>query len=109
MKKFYLLIAAMLSTISSFAQFSGSGTGTQNDPYLIYNEDQLAQVSNFLNQTGVYFKLQKNLDLNTWISQNSPSQGWNPIGVEIQPFKGVFDGNNKKYQVFLSVAAEMIM
>lgn len=103
MKKFYLLIAAMLSTISSFAQFSGSGTGTQNDPYLIYNEDQLAQVSNFLNQTGVYFKLQKNLDLNTWISQNSPSQGWNPIGVEIQPFKGVFDGNNKKISgVFIS-------
>lgn len=96
MKKVYLFIVAMLSSISAFAQFSGSGTGTSDDPYLIYNENQLAQLGNFLNQTGVYFKLQKDLDLSTWISENNPSQGWLPIGVESQPFKGIFNGNNHK-------------
>ena len=76
------------------AQFSGSGTGTESDPYLIYNQDQLAQVGNFLNQEGVVFELKKDLDLSTWIAENSPSQGWTPIGVETAPFKGVFKGNN---------------
>lgn len=76
------------------AQFSGSGTGTESDPYLIYNQDQLAQVGNFLNQEGVVFELKKDLDLSTWIAENSPSQGWTPIGVESAPFKGVFKGNN---------------
>lgn len=76
------------------AQFSGSGTGTESDPYLIYNQDQLAQVGNFLDQEGVVFELKKDLDLSTWIAENSPSQGWTPIGVETAPFKGVFKGNN---------------
>ena len=76
------------------AQFSGSGTGTESDPYLIYNQDQLAQVGNFLDQEGVVFELKKDLDLTTWIAENSPSQGWTPIGVESAPFKGVFKGNN---------------
>ena len=76
------------------AQFSGSGTGTESDPYLIYNQDQLAQVGNFLNQEGVVFELKKDLDLSTWIAENSPSQGWTPIGVQTAPFKGIFKGNN---------------
>lgn len=76
------------------AQFSGSGTGTESDPYLIYNQDQLAQVGNFLDQEGVVFELKKDLDLSTWIAENSPSQGWTPIGVETAPFKGIFKGNN---------------
>ena len=96
MKKYLFLIAAMLNTVVSFAQFSGSGTGTESDPYLIYNENQLAQLGNFLNQEGVYFRLQKDLDLTDWISENNPGQGWMPIGVSTSPFKGIFDGNNHK-------------
>ena len=79
-----------------FAQFSGSGNGTENDPYLIFNENQLAQVSNFLNQEGVVFKLMKDLDLSNWIAENNPNQGWVPIGVASTPFKGKFYGNNHK-------------
>ena len=96
MKKYLFLIAAMLNTVVTFAQFSGSGTGTESDPYLIYNENQLAQLGNFLNQEGVYFRLQKDLDLTDWISENNPGQGWMPIGVSTSPFKGIFDGNNHK-------------
>lgn len=79
---------------TTFAQFSGSGSGTEDDPYLIFNENQLSQVSNFLNQEGVVFKLMKDMDLTNWIAENNPSQGWLPIGVESAPFKGIFYGNN---------------
>ncbi|MGM9842635.1 MAG: Ig-like domain-containing protein, partial [Muribaculaceae bacterium] len=107
MKKYYLLIAAMLNTITALAQFSGSGTGTVDDPYLIYNENQLAQLGNFLNQSNVYFKLQKDLDLTSWIAENNPSQGWSPVGVESQPFKGIFDGNNHKLSgIFISRSSD---
>ena len=96
MKKYLFLIAAMLNTVVAFAQFSGSGTGTESDPYLIYNENQLAQLGNFLNQEGVYFRLQKDLDMTDWIAENNPGQGWMPVGVSSSPFSGIFDGNNHK-------------
>lgn len=93
MKKTLFVIACMLNTLWASAQFSGSGDGTESSPYLIYNENQLAQLANFLNQEGVVFKLQKDLDISGYIAENNPSQGWAPIGVESSPFKGVFYGN----------------
>ncbi len=97
MKRLLTLAAMFLCcVVTTFAQFSGSGTGTENDPYLIFNQNQLAQVSNFLNQEGVVFKLMKDLDLTTWVEENNPKQGWIPIGVEGSPFRGVFYGNNHK-------------
>ena len=85
---------------TSFAQFSGSGSGTESDPYLIYNETQLSQMANFLNQEGVVFSLKKDLNLTNWIAENSPSQGWLPIGVESSPFKGTLLGNGKTIRGF---------
>ena len=97
MKRLLTLAAIFICCMAnSFAQYSGSGNGTEDDPYLIYNENQLSQVSNFLNQEEVVFKLMKDLDLTNWIAENNPSQGWLPIGVESTPFKGVFYGNNHK-------------
>ena len=97
MKRLLTSLAVLLgSLLTTFAQYSGSGNGTEDDPYLIYNENQLSQVSNFLNQEGVVFKLMKDLNLTNWIAENNPSQGWLPIGVESSPFKGKFYGNNHK-------------
>ena len=96
MKRFFSIGALFLCSLFAFAQYSGSGNGTEDDPYLIYNENQLSQVSNFLNQEGVVFKLMKDLNLTNWIAENNPSQGWLPIGVESTPFKGKFYGNNHK-------------
>lgn len=94
MKRLLILAAFLIcSLLSTFAQFSGSGNGTVNDPYLIFNETQLAQVSNFLNQEGVVFRLMKDLDMTDWISENNPRQGWLPIGVQATPFMGKFLGN----------------
>lgn len=96
MKKVLFLTLCLFNSVWAMAQFSGSGEGTEASPYLIYNENQLAQVANFLNQEGVVFKLQKDLDLSNYISENNPNQGWTPIGVESSPFKGVFNGNGHK-------------
>ena len=97
MKRLLTMAAMFLCCMTfTFAQFSGSGNGTEEDPYLIFNENQLAQVSNFLNQEGVVFKLMKDLDLTDWIAENNPRQGWLPIGVKLSPFMGVFLGNNHK-------------
>ena len=97
-----LTIAALAacSLTTAWAQFSGSGSGTESDPYKIYNPDQLHQVRNYLGQEGVVFQLMNDLDLSTWISDNNGSQGWEPIGVESQPFQGVFNGNGKKLTGF---------
>lgn len=95
MKRLLTSAALFLCSLLTFAQYSGSGSGTDDDPYLIFNETQLSQMANFLNQDGVVFRLMKDLDLTSWIDQNSPSQGWQPIGVETSPFKGKLIGNNK--------------
>lgn len=93
-KRIVTILLSLCSVSMAFAQFSGSGTGTSSDPYLIFNENQLSQLNNFLNQEGVYFKLMKDLDLTNWIAENNPSQGWVPVGVASTPFKGDFNGNN---------------
>ena len=94
MKRLLTSAALFLCTLMSFAQFSGAGNGTENDPYKIYNENQLYEVRNFLNQEGVVFKLMKDIDLTNWIADNSPNQGWEPIGVSGSSFMGIFYGNN---------------
>lgn len=93
MKRLLFIWALFLCSLSSvFAQYSGSGSGTENDPYLIFYAEQLNQVRNFLGKD-VYFKLMSDIDLTDWISENAPKQGWLPIGVENSSFRGVFDGN----------------
>lgn len=75
-------------TINMQAQFSGSGSGTEDDPYLITTEDDLFDVRNNLS---AHYKLMNDLDLTEWIAEENPRQGWDPIST----FTGVFDGNGK--------------
>ena len=96
MKRFLQLAVALCITICAHAQFSGSGSGTESDPYLIFNPIQLDQVRNFLGKTGVYFKMMADIDLTQFIQDNYPTQGWLPIGNSSSAFKGEFDGNGKK-------------
>lgn len=83
-----------LCSLLTFAQFTGSGSGTENDPYLITWDFQLNQLRNFLNQDGVYFKLMADIDLTDFLEKENPSQGWQPVGTPSAPFKGILDGNN---------------
>ena len=84
-----------LCSLLTFAQFSGSGSGTESDPYLILNPIQLNQLRNFLNMEGVYFKLMADIDLTEYLEDENPSQGWQPVGTSSAPFKGILDGNGK--------------
>lgn len=96
MKRFLMSAAIFLCcAATTFAQFSGSGSGTESDPYLILNPIQLNQLRNFLNQSGVYFKLMANIDLTEFLEDENPDQGWQPVGNSSSPFKGVLDGNGK--------------
>lgn len=96
MKRLLISAAMFLCCMAtSFAQFSGSGSGTESDPYLILNPIQLNQMRNFLNQSGVYFKLMADIDLTEFLEDENPSQGWQPIGTSSNPFRGILDGNGK--------------
>lgn len=83
----------MLNGILAFAQFSGSGSGTKDDPYLIYNPIQLYQLRNAPTK---YYKLMADIDMTDFLKENDPTQGWQPVGTKTEPFKGVFNGNNHK-------------
>ena len=81
----------LFCSLLTFAQFSGSGSGTEDDPYLILNPIQLNQIRNFQNKSGVYFKLMADIDLTEFLEDEDPMQGWQPISS----FCGILDGNGK--------------
>ena len=95
MKRLLTSAALFLCSLLTFAQFSGSGAGTESDPYLILNPIQLNQLRNSLNQSGVYFKLMADIDLTEFLEDENPDQGWQPVGTSSAPFKGILDGNGK--------------
>lgn len=77
-----------------------SGTGTENDPYVITNPKQLyclaIQVNdNLFDTTNKYYSLGNDIDfVNYDVDNNELNGNWVPIGTSTNPFKGVFDGNN---------------
>ena len=73
--------------------FSGSGSGTANDPYLIFNPIQLYDVRNYTGYGDVVFKLMSDIDLTQFIADNNPTEGWEPIGSIESPFMGTFLGD----------------
>ena len=91
MKKalFTMLLAAC--SLGMQAQFSGQGSGTEKDPYQITNADQLFEIRNDMS---AYYKMMNDIDLTDWIKEESPTQGWTPIGNTSAGFKGSFDGGN---------------
>lgn len=89
-----IILTTMLAvcSLSMQAQFSGQGSGTEKDPYQVTNADELFEVRNDLS---AHYKLMNDIDLGTWIKEENPNNGWNPIGTESSPFSGTFNGNNK--------------
>lgn len=87
-----IVMVALLCPQWTRAQFSGSGSGTENDPYLIFNPIQLNEVRNYLDNSNVWFKMMYDIDLEEWLADNNPTQGWQPIGNNSSKFKGHFLG-----------------
>jgi len=77
----------------SLYPFAG-GSGTQSDPYKIATAAHLNNIRDYLNNSNVYFIQIKNIDLTN--SPFSEGKGWTPIGKDGEPFKGHYNGNNKK-------------
>ncbi len=70
-------------------EFSGTGTGTADDPYVITTPDQLNQVRNYPDSDFVLGN-----DINMDVAPYNSGEGWQPIGdgrLAI-PFTGTFDG-----------------
>ncbi len=69
------------------------GAGTETNPYLIKDAEDLANLADFVNEGNIkynaaYYRLENNLDI-------SDIEQWTPIGTFSNPFKGKFNGNSK--------------
>lgn len=99
MKSIFITFLAFVPTCI-FAQFSGSGSGTSDDPYQITNADELFEVRNSLSAS---YKLMNDIDLTEWIEENNPQHGWGPINN----FTGNMDGNGKTiYGLYINRPSE---
>lgn len=87
MKKILLLCISVMCSIISFA-FKGSGT--ESDPYQIWDADDLYMIRT---SPSSCFKLMNDIDLTEWIKDNYPEAGWAPIGDSNNMFTGIFDGD----------------
>ena len=82
-----------------------SGTGTEEDPYLINNGAQLAYLAALTNANGTltkerYFELGADIYLNDIMLndelelEGTPDNEWTPIGNSSNAFRGHFDGKD---------------
>ena len=88
----------------SIADDFEGGDGTAENPYIIYNAEQLAYFSNCVNNgenfEGKYIKLGNNIIINQYVSEELVEKNGkslntiNPIGTPTNPFKGMFEGND---------------
>lgn len=92
MNKHFLLFSVwILFNSATLYAFSGQGSGTEKDPYLVSNADELFEVRNDLSAC---YKQIDDIDLSEWIFEESPNMGWIPIGTSTTPFSGTYDGCN---------------
>lgn len=79
--------------------FSGEGSGTEDNPYIITNWKELQEMNDYLDNTDIYFQLDNDLNSDTAYyneyasSSANGGNGWNPIGNSTNPFKGELDGH----------------
>lgn len=99
MKKIYSSIRLLSAVLLSFfvsvnvnAAVPFAGGGTEEDPYLVTDADELYMLRSYTNQS-YFFRLENDIDLTEFIQDDSPERGWEPIGSSSSPFCGTFDGN----------------
>jgi len=70
----------------------GGGSGEPNDPYLIYDANQLNAIGAEPNDWDMCFQLRADIDLGDYQGQQ-----FNIIGADSgNPFRGIFDGNDHR-------------
>ena len=81
----------LILTLTGWASAQyGGGSGTPDDPYLIYTPEQMNAIGADPNDWDKHFKLMANLDLSTYSEFMIE-----PIGSDTIPFTGMFDGNGR--------------
>lgn len=83
----FLLLVVCFAALPAHAKYGG-GTGGPNDPYLIFDANQMNEIGAEPNDWDKHFKLRDDIDL----SENAATS-FNIIGSYDNPFAGVFDGN----------------
>ncbi|MEG1499957.1 MAG: hypothetical protein RR400_02715 [Clostridia bacterium] len=83
---------------AEFLEVFSEGDGSEIDPYLIKSASQLFSLAQFVNQDSVKFSSKKFFKLSNDVSLGGyrANGGWVPIGTSDNPFRGNFDGDNKK-------------
>ncbi|MDR1682669.1 MAG: T9SS type A sorting domain-containing protein [Candidatus Symbiothrix sp.] len=94
-KQFFFMLVCLSLTLNTFA-FSGTGNGTEDDPFVITTPAELNEVRDNLT---AHYQLGADIDLSDWIASNSPTYGWEPIGftgtnevTAVATFEGSLDG-----------------
>lgn len=88
---FLVAMVTMLLAHGSASGFSGAGSGTEADPYVIATVEQLQEMRDDVNAC---YALGNNIDAGdtrTWGS----GAGFEPIGGSGEPFTGIFDGKRR--------------
>ena len=95
-----ILMVLGLTTKQAWAKYGG-GSGSPEDPYLIYTAAQMNAIGADSGDWDKHFKLMADIDLSefTGSSFNIIGIGWGT------PFTGVFDGNGHKISNFTYLAA----
>ena len=94
---FFVICCCSLPTQAKF----GGGTGEPNDPYLIYDAEQMNALGADTNERDKHFKLMSDIDLSGFTGTS-----FNIIGTSYgNPFTGVFDGNGFEILNFNSTAS----
>ena len=91
--KIILSMTLLFLSLSLFA-FS-SGTGTENDPFMISTAEHFNAIRNYMGaaHSSKHFKLETDISLGTY----SAGSGWQPIGTDrYNAFCGKLDGNGKQ-------------
>lgn len=88
--------------VGAKAQFSGTGNGTEANPYLITNAVQLDEMRNYIGSANSdkHFSIINDIDLAVLIATQYPNEGWKPIGYGSEEgesaFYGSLEGNGFK-------------
>jgi len=85
---YLLAILSILVSAGASQAFSGAGSGTEQDPYIITNVYQLQEVNNDLD---AWYELGNDIDASGTKNWNSGA-GFTPIGNDSNYFAGHFDG-----------------
>ena len=89
-----IVLLSLSTTAFAYNEFAG-GAETEENPYLIENQDHLDCVRKHL---GAHFRMTADVIFTPedFSEEGFFWQGWSPIGDAEEPFTGTFDGNGHK-------------